>query len=66
MQDIHYKHNNILLQRIDQTYKTGPKSINSIATSLNIMKYVEGYHLLEVNEIIISNHRSYLVDVNLE
>ena len=52
--------------RMDLTQKRGFNSINSIAVSLNLMKYVEGCKLLEINEVIATDYRSYIIDINFE
>ena len=44
----------------------GKHPINSIAASVRLMPYIEGYKLLNNNDILYSDHRSYLIDVNLE
>ena len=54
------------MSKIDNIYKIGSKPIHSIAASPSIMNCIEGYKLIEVNEIVLSNHRGYLIDINLE
>ena len=51
---------------MDNTYITRSKPINLIAITPNIMECIEGYKLLEANEVMIMDHRSYLVDINFE
>ena len=47
-------------------YRRGPKCIDSIATTLTIIQYVEGSVLKERNEIINTDYRAFIVDINLE
>ena len=51
---------------INNTYITGSKLIDSIIVSLNVIDYIKGYKLLKANEIIITNHHSYIVDINFK
>ena len=64
--DIHYYINETKNQRKDSTYKFGSKCINTIAASIGIMKIVNGCILLDFEELIISNHRGFIVDLDLE
>jgi len=43
----------------------GSKSIDSIAVTLELIEFVENCQLLETNDIVITNHRAYLIEVNL-
>ena len=51
---------------MDNRYIIGSKPINTIIVILNIIEYIEEYKLFEANEIIITNHWSYIVDINFE
>ena len=51
---------------MDPTHKRGLRPIDIIAALSNVIECIEGYQLLEVNEIIISKHKSYLVDINFK
>ena len=42
------------------------QSIDSIAVTQGILEYIEECTLLSHNEIIPSNHRAYMVDINME
>ena len=66
MKDIYSNFNYIDLNRLDYTYQDGVKCIDTIAASDNILQCIEGLKLLEINEIIDTNHQSYIVDVNME
>ena len=66
VKEIHAVVNNINMNRLDRTYKNGSKSIDSIAATCGIMEFVEGCKLLSYNEVIETDHRAYVVDVNIE
>jgi len=51
---------------MDLTQKRGSKSIDSVAVLENLMTYIEGYKLLETNEVISTDHRLFIIDINLE
>jgi len=40
--------------------------IDTIAVTPNIIECIKGYKLLEVNDIIITDYHTYLVDINFE
>jgi len=64
LQDIHSKQNHIIIDELDNTNIKGSKPIDSIAVTDRILEYIEGSALLHHNEIVPSDHRSYLVDFN--
>ena len=45
-------------------YRSQP--IDSIAVSPEILEFIEGCALLNHNEIILSDHRVYIVDFNVK
>jgi len=51
---------------MDNIHIDGSKSIDSIAVTLNIIECIEGCKLLEANEVMITDYRFYLVDINFE
>ena len=51
---------------MDNTHKDGSKLIDSIAASYRIISYIERCKLIEANEVVLSDHRGYLVDINFE
>ena len=65
-QDAHSIYNNVQLNQMDKTYIRSSSPIDSVALSSGIMDYVEGVKLLSQNEIVMSDHRSYAIDINLE
>ena len=52
MKDIHQQFNFIEVEDMDQMYKRDSKCIDSIAVVLNVLRYIEGSQLLEINEVI--------------
>ena len=51
---------------MDKTYIKGSNPIDSIVVTDRVLEYIEGSSLLHHNEIIPSDHRSYIVDFNAE
>ena len=66
MRDIYQSYNLIADEELDSTYIRGSKSINSIVVTKNILDFIEGLKLLKANEIIITNYRALLIDINME
>ena len=58
--------NSILINELDKTEVNSSKVIDTIIASCWEIEYVKGYTLLEYNEIVLSDYRSCLIDVNLE
>ena len=63
---MHYIFNNIPFIKMDNIHITGSKPIDMMAVIPNIIEYIEKYKLYEANKIIITNHLSYMVDINFE
>ena len=66
VEDIHQKLNNVEWKEMDNIYKRGSRLIDIIAVSPGLIEVVEGCVLLEINNIVISDHRSYIIDLNLQ
>jgi len=66
VKDIHSTINFIDMNELDNTNVNSRHPIDSIAASAGIMQYIEGCKLLNNNDILYSDHRSYIIDVNLE
>ena len=66
VRDVHSFYNNIPLNQLDNTHVRGSVPIDSIAIRSGLMSHVEGIKLLERNEVVMSDHRAYLLDVNAE
>ena len=50
----------------DGTFECGTKCIDYVLVSEGMLNVVEGIELIECNEIVDSDHRGYLTDLNLE
>ena len=66
MFNIHETTNNISRHDIDSTYKYGSKMIDIIATTTELIEYVDGCKMNEFTEILITDYRDFIVDFNLE
>ena len=66
VQDVHSNINRILNELIDKININRSWPIDSIAITVGILEYVEGSKLLGNNDVVFSDHRLYLIDVNLE
>jgi len=64
--DIHSRVNNIPLDEMDKTYIGGSVPIDSVAATPSIIEYIEVCKLLLHCEVVLSDYRSYLVDINFE
>ena len=51
---------------LDKACKNGSKPIDSIAASNGMMEHVEGCQLLNRNDIVESDHRGHVIDVDTE
>ena len=51
---------------MDHTEVRGSKPIDTVAASYRIIDYVEDSQLLECNDIVFTDHRAYVIDINLE
>ena len=58
--------NKVLIEEMDNTHITGSKLIDTCAVSLNIIKCIEECKLMETNDIIIMDHRAYIIDINFK
>ena len=54
------------IQSIGKTHKYGSKPIDSFATTRGIMDYIDGCKLLGYNDIVETDHRSYVIEIALE
>ena len=66
VEDTHSRVNNIPLASLDRTHVHGSNPIDTFAASEGLIDYVEGVKLVPHNEIVNSDHRAYIVDVNVE
>ena len=63
---MHESYNIIQYEDLDPTFIRGSKCIDSIAATYNLLDFVEGSKLLEAHEITIIDHRSFIIDINIE
>ena len=66
IKDIYQSYNNILIEELDKTYISRLIPIDSIAATLGILEYIEGCILLNHNNIVLSNHRAHIGDINFK
>ena len=66
VKDVYQSFNYIEVEDLDGTYKRSSNCLDLIAASQDIIQYIEGSKILEVNEVVNTNYRSYLIDVNFE
>ena len=66
LQDVHQNFNEIELSQMDHTHNRGTKCIDSIDVTPDLIKHVKGSRLFEKNEIVNTDHRHYVIDINLE
>ena len=50
----------------DGTFECGKKCVDYVLVSEGMLNVVEGIELIECNEIVDSDHRGWLTNVNLE
>ena len=51
---------------MDKTFINGSNLIDTFAISEGLMEYIEGVKLVAHNEIVNTDHRAYIVDINIE
>lgn len=66
VEDTHSRINNVALDEMDRTCINGNNPIDTFAVSEGLIEYVEGVKLVPHNEIVNSDHRAYIVDINIE
>ena len=64
MNEIFSEVNEVDENNIDGTFECGTKCIDFVLVSEGIINIVEGIELIECNEIVDSDHRGYLTDLN--
>ena len=66
LSDVHIRINKIEFENMSSTNKNGSKPIDTIAATEGIIEHVEGCKLLSHAEVVMSDHRSCVIDVNLD
>ena len=50
----------------DSIYQYGSNYIDIVAVSTNLLEFIDECSIVNFNQIIITDHREFLVDMNLE
>ena len=66
VEEVHSRINNVPLNELDKTFIYGSSAIDSVVVSERLMEFVEGSLLVSNNEIVNTDHRAYIIDINLE
>ena len=66
LSDIHSRINKIEFENMSSANKNGSKPIDTIAATEGIIEHVDGCKLFSHAEVVISDHRPCVIDVNLE
>ena len=56
----------IEIANLDSRYIAGSRCIDSITVSYDLMEFVDRSKLYETNKIMNTDHRSYVIDLNIE
>ena len=56
----------IKVEDLDQAHWWESKYIGSIAVILNIIHCIEGSKLFKIDKVVNTDHRLYVIDINLE
>ena len=65
VQDLDQPFNGLDIKELDHTYNRETKCIYLIVATLKIIKNKEGSVVFEANEIMNTDHRELIVDINL-
>ena len=63
---MYYYYNQLSSNKIDPAQKRGLNCTDGIFIAEEMIEVIEGSKLLEVNEIVVTDHRSYIIDINLK
>ena len=66
VQELHNIFNELDVKELDHMHSRGTKCVDSLVATPNIRKHTEGSRMFETSEIMITDHRAYRVDINLE
>ena len=66
VKETHVHVNKLRLEQLDKTYKNGSKPIDSIAATSGIMEHVEGCEVMNHDDIVETDHRACMIDINVE
>ena len=64
--DVHRHVNDLGNNALDNTFKTGKKCIDVVLCTHGLLEYISGSQMVECDEVIINDHRGYLLDLEIE
>ena len=64
--EVHDLLNGIESVKRDNTHIEGTKCIDFVAVSNSVVEFIDACELINFNQFIETDHRGYLVDINLE
>ena len=64
--NVHKKINEIGANQMDNAFKIGKHCIDAVMCTCGLIEFIEGCQLTECDEIIMNDHRGFIVDVAIE
>ena len=64
--DIYSYINNFEVKEEDNTHIKGTKQIDAVMTTTNLLEVVQGSRMVDSKEITDSDHRGFIVDINVK
>ena len=64
--EVHSRVNHMPLNQLDKTFIRGSNAINSVTASEGLIEFMEGSLLTPNHEIINTDHRACIIDLNLK
>ena len=64
--NVHIKISEIEVNQMDNTFKIGKHCIGAVMRACRLIEFIEGCQLTECDEIIMNDHRGFIVDVAIE
>ena len=58
--------NKLNLKELDKICKNSSKPIDSIVATSGIIKYMEGYKMVNYNNIAETDYGAHMIDINIE
>jgi hypothetical protein len=66
MQEVHQVMNETEENVRDRTYKNGQNQIDAIFVTTSLIQYVRGSKIVDFDEVIPTDHRGFLIDIDFE
>ena len=66
LSNIHKHVNEIKDNTLDYIFKYGTKCIDIVLCSYGLLKYISGCQIVECDEVILNDHRGYVVNLEIE